>query len=218
MVLSRSHHLAVTSTFDIFVCGRLTGAVVGGHLLAMRRHYGPRSCEICQLSLQAFVCRLPLGKVYGFDGAEARCTYMPATQNIWGNGSGWHDMHACPAGTAAFPCPAGLNASYSHPEPTCLPFCPGSSCSSLSLASHVSLPPLFVPLCHPRCPLCLLVSNSTLVLCFHVVSFQLVVEDLCELWSLFQQKLEIRIQQRFTGDGFSSGEVGVVGCAAVRVL
>lgn len=36
---------------------------------------------------------------------------------------------------------------------------------------------------------------------------QLVVEDLCELWSLFQQKLEIRLQQRFTGGGFTTGEV-----------
>lgn len=44
-----------------------------------------------------------------------------------------------------------------------------------------------------------------------LVSFQLVIEDLCELWSLFQQKLEIRLQQRFTGGGFNSGEVGVFG-------
>lgn len=40
---------------------------------------------------------------------------------------------------------------------------------------------------------------------------QLVIEELCELWSLFQQKLEIRLQQRFTGGGFNSGEVGAVG-------
>ena len=36
---------------------------------------------------------------------------------------------------------------------------------------------------------------------------QLVVEDLCEVWSLFQQKLEIRLQQRFAQGGLSSGEV-----------
>ncbi|CAM9836791.1 unnamed protein product [Ectocarpus sp. 12 AP-2014] len=36
---------------------------------------------------------------------------------------------------------------------------------------------------------------------------KLVIEDLCEVWSLFQQKLEIRLQQRFTGSGFSSGEL-----------
>ncbi|CBN75765.1 conserved unknown protein [Ectocarpus siliculosus] len=36
---------------------------------------------------------------------------------------------------------------------------------------------------------------------------KLVIEDLCEVWSLFQQKLEIRLQQRFTGGGFSSGEL-----------
>lgn len=36
---------------------------------------------------------------------------------------------------------------------------------------------------------------------------QLVIEDLCELWSLFQQKLEIRLQQRFAEGGFSNTEV-----------
>ncbi|CAM9249081.1 unnamed protein product [Ectocarpus sp. 8 AP-2014] len=36
---------------------------------------------------------------------------------------------------------------------------------------------------------------------------KLVIEDLCEVWSLFQQKLEIRLQQRFTAGGFSSGEL-----------
>lgn len=34
------------------------------------------------------------------------------------------------------------------------------------------------------------------------------VEDLCELWSLFQEKLQIRLQQRSAGKGLSSGEVG----------
>lgn len=41
---------------------------------------------------------------------------------------------------------------------------------------------------------------------------QLVIEDLCELWSLFQEKLEIFLQQRFAEGGFSTSEVGQSFC------
>ncbi|CAM9497297.1 unnamed protein product, partial [Choristocarpus tenellus] len=36
---------------------------------------------------------------------------------------------------------------------------------------------------------------------------KLVVDDLCELWALFQQKLEIRLQQRFAEGGLSEEEL-----------
>ena len=80
-----------------------------------------------------------------------------------------------------------------------------------SCVPHAAPPPPLLPLSLDFCFSVSLVFPFVCVLCVLYgvgggVS-QLVIEDLCELWSLFQQKLEIRLQQRFARGGLSRVEV-----------